>query len=302
MVDSAGHAPLGADDIGDMKRSGTVSFRESDQRRDSFVEVYNMFDGRSRSVSLYMLALLTVAGCWPVVQGAEMQESPARVEKPSPSDAFQRAAEDLFRVRLLMSDAVQKDLQLTSEQMGVVNGFIDLSREQFRDLVAIWPDLPATSSDRNSESRFRELSKWSEDSQKTQRESVVRAIKMLTPSQSERLKQIELQQTAAVSLMKPEMIKALGISEAQLSQIRTFLERSDAKLQAEAPMPGGDVPILELRKRMLELGKTRDRVRIEANRLAVEILTQEQRLELKQFTGTELEVVFDHDALLGDEK
>ena len=125
---------------------------------------------------------------------------------------------------------------------------------------------------------------------------MARVIGMLTPSQSERLKQIQLQQAIASTLVKPEFVKALNISKEQLERIRPLSDRIGEKQSAKLHELDG-LTREERRKKFMELTKEQDKAQAEANKLALDVLTPEQRAKLEEFTGQEIEVTWDYDAL-----
>jgi hypothetical protein len=110
---------------------------------------------------------------------------------------------------------------------------------------------------------------------------------MLTPSQSERLKQIQLQDAIAAALAQPELIKALDISEEQLARIRPLSDRIGEKILPKLHDLDGLTP-KERRKKSIELAKERDRAEAEANRLALDVLTPKQRAKLEELVGNEV--------------
>jgi hypothetical protein len=125
-------------------------------------------------------------------------------------------------------------------------------------------------------------------------------VAILTPSQSERLKQIQLQRAIAAALAQPELIKALDISEEQLAKIRPLSERIGEKRLAELHDLDGLTP-KERRKKSIELSKEWDKAQAEANKLALDVLTPEQRAKLEKFVGKEIDVTWDYDALVPDD-
>lgn len=212
-----------------------------------------------------------------------------------------KADDNSIRVRLLVADAVQKDLGLTPDQAGKIMDSVRVSAERSREFVAKWPEFSVPGVPvMTSEARAQEFHAWLKDWQSKQKELRAKVVGMLTPSQSERLKQIQLQQTLAAALAKPEFIKALGISEEQLANIRGLSDRIAEQRLAELNDLDG-LPPKERHKKSIEQSKRWDKAQAEVNKLAAAVLTPEQRAKLEKYVGKEIEVTWDYDALLPDD-
>ena len=200
------------------------------------------------------------------------------------------------------ADAVQKDLGLTADQTAEIIEFVKVARERSREFVAKWPDLSDSRSVPvvMSEARTRELQAWIEAWQSKQKEWRAKVVGMLTPSQSERLKQIQLQHALAGRPRPPDLIKALDISAEQLARIRPLSDRVDERQLAALHDLDG-LTREERRKKAIELSTELDKAQAEANMLATGVLTPEQRVKLEKFTGKEIEVTWDYDALVPDD-
>lgn len=242
---------------------------------------------------------LTWTGCQPVVQGFENQNGRAEVQQvASPESVPLKRAENLVTARLLMADAVQKDLGLTAEQLGKVMDFMKFSRQQLRELAANWPELSASgNSAKVSEARKRELQAWLLEIANKQKALIAEIVAMLTPIQRERLRQIQLQQELAIALAEPELIKALDISEDQLAKIRELSVLSEEERLAEVRELDGLTP-KERQTKMVEKSKVRDKKQAAANRRALDTLAPEQRATLEKFMGKKIEVSWNYDALM----
>jgi Spy/CpxP family protein refolding chaperone len=255
-------------------------------------------------VVLAIVASMVWIGCQPAVQpSAGSQKGPPPVQtKASPKPVRIKADENLIPVKLLMADAVQKDLDLSADQMGKIRDFIEVSRQRSREFVANFPDfLPSSGavSVETSEVREAECRAWLRDWQTTQRELRAKVVGMLTPSQRKRLQQVQLQQAIAAALARPEIIEALSISEEQLARIRPlcdFTEKRFAELQGLGGQNRKD-----LRKRSIELSKELEKAQAEANQLALDVLTPEQRAKLEKFVGKKIEVTWDYEALVPED-
>ena len=73
---------------------------------------------------------------------------------------------------------------------------------------------------------MRKLRALNDDYKQEGKELRAKVLAMLTPSQMERLKQIQLQSAIPAALARPEVIKALDISEEQLAKIRAISDRT----------------------------------------------------------------------------
>jgi hypothetical protein len=122
---------------------------------------------------------------------------------------------------------------------------------------------------------------------------------MLTRSQRERLEQIQLQHRIAAALAESELIKALDISEEQLARIRPLSDRVVEKRLAELDNLLG-LPPKERRKKFIEVSRKWDKAQAEANKLAIDVLTPEQRAKLETLVGRKVEVTWDYEALVPD--
>ena len=131
--------------------------------------------------------------------------------------------DDSIRVRLLVLETVQKDLGLTADQIAKIRDFVKISERRLRELRAksreIFPPSQHFSPE-ESEAREQGFRTLLEDCKIKDKELRMKALAMLTPRQIERLKQIQLQVAIPAALGRPEIIKALDLSEEQRRKIR----------------------------------------------------------------------------------
>ena len=272
-----------------------------------------MLSERNLAVTIQRLSLIVLAvvtslawtGCQPAAPTPveNYEARPLAKKRGSPGGVnSMKADENLARSRLLLAEAVQKDLGLTPDQMGKIRDFVKANRERSREWVARWPDLSSSPGDiRKCPRRGGGSSRCTvRDLQREQKESRARVVGMLTPSQTERLKQIQLQRAIAAALAGPDLVKALAISEEQLAKIRPLSDRIAEKRLAELHGLDGLNP-KERRNRLIELSKKFDKAQAEANRLAIGALTPEQRAKLDKFVGKEIGVTWDYDVLVPDD-
>ena len=236
--------------------------------------------------------------------------------------------ENYIPARLLGANVVQKDLGLTADQMGTIRDLVKFSKDETRELATIWHEMSPDEAAQLSEVRTQELVARTERVVGKYKELQAQVVGMLTPIQRERLKQVQLQYAIAVALTQrefiealdiskeqlerirrhamasalaqPDAIKVLGISEEQLPSIRPPSDRSTERVLAELREFDGLNPA-DTFKKMMELSRKRDKAHAEANRLALEVLTPEQRAELAKFVGREIDLTWDYDAMMRDD-
>ena len=132
------------------------------------------------------------------------------------------------------------------------------------------------------------------------REFRQKLLAMLTPSQKERLEQIQLQASTPAALARPEIIKALAISKEQNDQVAALCSRM--KQQQAAALPNlQDVSPQERAKRMTEFMKASDQAQKDATKQILEVLTPEQRAKLDQLQGKLVDLQRNYDALTPEE-
>ncbi len=252
------------------------------------------------SVVLGAAMSLAATGCKPAIPRGMDSPSALSQELASPKTVPYRSNDDIFRLRLLMADAVQKELGLTADQIGQIEEFVRFSSQRSRELAAMWSEVSSSKKGEVSEARTREFGAWTEDAQRKQKEFRAKLLGMLTPTQVARLEQIRLQQTLASALTQPEFIKALCISDEQLARIRPLSDPDEEKQLAEL-RELGDLKGEQLHKKFIVHAKERDQAQVKANRLALDVLTPEQQAKLDEFVGRKLEVTWDVDALMRDD-
>ncbi len=285
---------------------------------------------RLRWLDLWVVVFVGLPGCQPVVQHrAESRETPAgEVRTKTESQPVWSNRDDTFLpARLLAARAVQQDLELSADQMGKIRELTRFSQQQMRELAAIWHEMVPDRGSPTSEARTRELGARGMRVAKEYKRLQAQIVEMLTPSQRERLRQIQLQYTIAVALIQPSLAKGLDISDEQLDRIReharalcltdpdvvTGLDIPEEELKrirpsAELLVEQGSAELRvfdglnpdETLREMMKRTKDRDETQSEANKLALEVLTPQQRSELAEFVGKEIEVSWDYDALMGD--
>jgi hypothetical protein len=253
------------------------------------------------SVALAVAASLALMGCQPAVQPpVGSQKSSAAVQKKGSHHSVRRKVDDdSMRVRLLLVDTVQKDLGLTPDQIEKVRDLVKIANERSRACLAKQQDILPNHvqfKPEEFEARKREFLAWYEDFKSSGKKLVATTLAMLTPNQIERLKQIQLQTAISTALAKPEIIKALDISEEQRARIRAVCDRVDAKTSAEFPSLHGLGP-KEQRQKAIEFMEKSDKAWAEAEKPILDVLTPAQRAKFEKLQGKKIVVTWPHDAL-----
>ena len=170
------------------------------------------------------------------------------------------------QIKLLGKAAVATDLRLSEEQQKKASELLDrvegLWQETFRDIGTI--------SAAELERRYIEQSRLNEADLKA----------MLSPTQLQRLYQLDLQADVAAAFREPEVNARLRITENQRDQIRTIEQREMALWRAnhQPKVPGtrAESPIKDPKPGLTKNAKI------------LELLTTEQRIAWRELTGTPL--------------
>jgi hypothetical protein len=230
-------------------------------------------------------------------QPSQKKASPTIVRSKFKGDA------DSNLVRLLMLDTVQEDLGLSVDQGDKIKEIAKTIRERSHELAAkmreILPSFQPLPSE-EFEARQRKLQPAIDDLQSKGKELQTKALAMLTRSQLNRLKQIQLQAGIPALLVRPQMIKALGISQEQSERIRAICDGVNEKLlAAHRTVSTGDRK--ERRKDVIGFMKDSDRDWEEARKPILDVLTPEQRAMLEKLQGKKIELKWDYDVLVPED-
>jgi len=228
--------------------------------------------------------------------------NPALQNKGSQRSVRSALDPDSFRVRLLTTEIVQRDLALSADQVEKLRDVAKTSDAQSRQSLAKVRELfPPSQSYKQQEfearmQRFRELS---EDSKAKAKELRTKSLAVLTPSQRERLKQIELQARIPAALTRPEIVKALHISEQQFAKIIAMRAAMDRKEIAFWPDPRG-VGAKERQQKLSEYLKRSNELRAETTNRILDVLTPAQRAKLHELQGKTIDVTRLYSAIFLD--
>jgi hypothetical protein len=164
-------------------------------------------------------------------------------------------------------------MMLGNEQVrALVQKELSLSDDQVTKLQALAPQPGAGQQDMSDEERAK------------QREELQKKINdVLNPAQEQRVKEIQLQMRGTRALTSDEVVKELGLSAKQVTDI-------EAALQVQRPQgggPGGAQPSDEDRQKMMEEFQ---KAREAANAKALAVLTPAQKSKWEKMLGKKFEM------------
>ncbi len=283
--------------------------------------------GRTVLVVWMMVVACILTGCRPAEeQGRVPPQESAQVQRKERADVQGSRDENFIPSRLLTSGSVQQDLNLTDEQKAKVVEYKQFAKLLLREIADIWQDNPpAGRTEPMSEAVGQAMVIRSRDMTAITKKLKAEVVGLLTPKQRERLTQIELQYTIAISLSQPSLVQTLGISEEQLVTIRQYaqacvlaqpqildgLDLPDDQLAKILPpsdvvenlaaarlrsFEGLDADVIF--KGMIEFAKVEYGKYAEANQAALNVLTPEQRTKLDALMGTQLDLIWNLDEYL----
>ena len=201
---------------------------------------------------------------------------------PAHARAPRKRSHETSLVRLLVVEAVQKDLGLTADQIEKIKDSVKVSVARGQELKAksheIFPPGQSFPSE-EAATRQREFRTLLDDYKREGKEMQTMLLGMLTANQSERLKQIDLQTAVGAALEKPEIINALQISEEQRKKIDVLKDQLSDKF---SPPDLRHLNSKERRQKMIEFMKESDKASAAANKLILDVLTSEQRAKFEK--------------------
>lgn len=206
-----------------------------------------------------------------------------------------------FRMRLLRLETVQKSLELTPDQTRQIGELFQVREAQGREFLAksreILPESQPFSPE-EYQAREQESHALQDDFTRTSEELRTRSLQILTSSQMDRLKQVEIQAAVPAALTSPEIIKTLNITEKQIARIRALCNRSDEKTAAELHALADLGPGERDQKMIAYAKKYWSEGRAEMARSVLEVLTPEQRTKFEELQGEKIEVPWPFDAVI----
>lgn len=175
---------------------------------------------------------------------------------------------------------VQKELNLTDEQVGDLKTLGDELREEMRPLFA----GGFGGRDQSEEERAKQREKMAESMKKVNDKFQPKLDKILEAGQRDRLKQIQLQAAGAQAYQNADVVVALKISKEQQDKLAAISKEFGDKTRELFPRGGaggggGERPNFEeMQKKMTELNAARDK------QLA-EVLTADQKSAFEKLKG-----------------
>lgn len=249
----------------------------------------------ARKLGLVAVAIMVAfAGCKPVAPAptGEAKLRPALQEKAKwNAGKVVTLDEDTLRARLLLLEAVRKDLGLTEGQIADLDRLIKTAKEQGREWMAKGREIlpPGNYQQEEYAKRERELRAFTKEQKDKAKELVAKILAVLTPGQRERLKQILLQSSISTALDRPEIIKALDLSKEQRAKLRALRDRLEAKAFAAAPDLHG-LDAKQRRQKMIESMKAADKRWADAKEFILDILTPAQRAKFEKLQGKKIDL------------
>lgn len=174
---------------------------------------------------------------------------------------------------LLSNEQVQKELELTTEQVADLGKLRESQQTQMRESFSGLRDL----SEEERRAKFEELRPKLEAAQKESREKL---LEILLPHQQERLKQISLQLRGPAAIDDPEVASELKITDEQKEKLASTRETLREKMQALFREGAGGEG---MREKFQALRK-------ENEEALLGVLTAEQRERLEKLKGEKFEL------------
>ena len=202
---------------------------------------------------------------------------------------------------LAVHEAVQKELNLSDEQVGDIKSLGEKAREESRSASGDRPDIQALQQLPEDERR-KKFTEFQEKSaaaaKKVQEKFQPKLNEILTAEQSERLKQIRLQNSGAQVYQDVDVVAALKLSKEQQEKLAAISKEFDAKraelfqgLGFGGGAAGGERPNREeMQKRMEENQKKMTEMNAARDKQLAEVLTEDQKAELEKLKGKTFDV------------
>ncbi len=186
---------------------------------------------------------------------------------------------------LVANEAVQKELNLSDEQVGDVKTLGDKVREEMRSAFT----GGFGGQDQSDEERAKAREKMTESIKKVNDKFQPKLDEILDAPQRDRLKQIQLQASGVQAYQNADVVAALKITKDQQAKLATITKNFEGKQRELFPRGGqggggGERPnIEEIIKKMTELNATCDKQ-------LGEVLTADQKAELEKLKGKAFDV------------
>lgn len=257
-------------------------------------------------VILAVAACFTCLGCRPASQAYEGD--------PPPTPPLITLDEDSLRMRLLATKLIQKDLCLTSDQTEKLRSLYETNATRAREIYEKLRNAELHASQalppEESEAGIQKFHSLMEDLGNESKKFRTKGLAILTSDQIERLQQIRIQTSIPEALKRPEIIKALCLSEEQLEKIHALCDQMEQKWEANLLDLRKQSPPLKPRRlprnlsdlmppdqevSMIEFQKTSYQDREETTNRIWDLFTPEQQTELEKLTGKKIDLTQLHD-------
>jgi hypothetical protein len=176
-------------------------------------------------------------------------------------------------VQLLGMPTVQTELKLTDEQKTKVTEVQDSMRTKMQEAMS-GIDFQGMMN-MSPEERTKAQADMRKKTEPVTKDADEQAIKVLTPEQVDRVKQLQLQREGAAALSREEVAKKLGLKDDQIEKIKKLQETLSQPPQFD---PNGDM--------QAQMQKMRDD-RAKAQKDILAVLTEEQTTKWKEMQGKE---------------
>ena len=183
---------------------------------------------------------------------------------------------------LLRAEQVQKELNLSEDQLSKINSLNESSRTNFREQSSGLREL-------SEEERRAKLEELREKSRKAAEETNKKLDGILTAVQSKRLGEIILQQQGFAALTTDKIGTTLNISASQKEQIEDLVS-ARREIEQELRSGLGDLSREERQEKSEELRTKQEELRTETDKAIQEVLTASQRSQFEQMKGGKFEL------------
>jgi hypothetical protein len=182
---------------------------------------------------------------------------------------------------LLRIEQVQKEIELVADQQAKLRELAEGAGGGMREEWGALRDLP-------EDQRAAKMEELRKKAVEREAEMAKKVEAILLPHQMKRLKEIRIQLQGVAALNDAEVVKALGLTEAQQAEITKI--RTEAREQGRPARPEGEQTQEERRaqmQKMMEQMRTRQQ---EVEKKLLDVLTADQKAKLEEMKGKKFEL------------
>ena len=195
---------------------------------------------------------------------------------------------------LAANEAVQKELNLSDEQVGDIKSLGEKVREEMQPLFA----GGFGGRDQSEEERTKAREKMTEGMKKVNDKFQPKLNELLEPAQRDRLKQIQIQAASTQAYQLPDVVAALKLSKEQQDKLeavnKEFRDKRGELFQGFGGgfgAAGGERPSREeMQKRTEENQKKTTELTASRDKQIAEVLTADQKAEFEKLKGKTFDV------------